>query len=116
MEDTEEIENKKPVPKTDYTGGWGLVLLEVLWIFLVHNLYPVFSMEMWGSEKGSFMFSETNFYIYLALILLPPTLYNVLRFISRRRKQLPIIRYIVAQVIVLILLAAIIYGSFSWDF
>jgi len=116
MENPEENLPKQPAPKTDYTGGWGLILLEVLWIFIVHNLYPVFSLWMWGAEKGSFTFAETNFYIYLALILVPPTLYNVFRFIYRRKKQLPVARYIVAEVLVLILLVAIIYGSFSWDF
>ncbi|MEL1245206.1 hypothetical protein AAEO56_13095 [Flavobacterium sp. DGU11] len=116
MENPEETEQKKPVAKTDYMGGWGILLLEVAWIFIVHHLYPVFSMEMWGAGKGSFMFSDTNFYIYLALILIPPTLLNIFRFVSRRKKQLPVGRYITAEVVVLIVFTAIIFGSFSWDF
>lgn len=116
MEKQEETEPKKPAQKTDYTGGWGILLLEVAWIFIVHNFYPVFSMMAFGEGDNSFTYTKENFYIYLALIFLPPTLLNILRFISRRKKQLPVGRYITAQVIVLIVFVAIIQGSFSWDF
>jgi hypothetical protein len=116
MEDTEEIENKKPVPKSDLAGGWGILLLEVAWIFFVHNFYPVFCMRFFGDGPDSFMYTMANFYIYLGLILLPPTLLNTLRFIFQRKKQQLIGRYITAQVVVLIVFAAIIWGSFSWDF
>ena len=113
----EQAQNEQVISKKeDYTGGWGILLLEVFWIFIVHHLYPVFSVWAWGMEKGSFTFTQTNFYIYLALIVLPPTFLNILKFIRQHKKQQPIGRYITAQVVVLIVFTAIIFGSFSWDF
>ncbi|RZJ63668.1 MAG: hypothetical protein EOO45_20605 [Flavobacterium sp.] len=116
MEAPQESEQKKPATKTDYAGGWGIVLLEVAWIFVVHNFYPVFSIWAFGTGTGSFLYSTDNLNIYLGLVLLPPTLLNVARFIIRRKARLPTARFIVAQVIVIILFIAILQGSVSWDF
>lgn len=119
MENPKEEQVQSPPEvkkKEDYAGGWGILLLEVFWIFVVHHLYPVFSIRVWGLEKDSFTFTQANFYIYLALIVLPPTFLNVFKFIKQRKKQQPIGRYITAQVVVLIVFTAIIFGSFSWDF
>lgn len=116
MENTEEAGQEKKAVKTDYAGGWGILLIEVLWIFIVHNFYPVFSMEVYGDGSGSFMYTLTNFCIYLGLILTPPTVLNVVRFVSRRKKGLPIGRYITAQLVVMIVFTAIVFGTFSWDF
>ncbi len=113
----EQAESKPEIrKKEDYVGGWGIILLEVVWIFIVHNFYPVFSMEAFGDAAGSFMFTMTNFYIYLGLILIPPTLLNIIKLVSKRKTQQPIGRYITAQVVVFIVFTAIIFGSFSWDF
>lgn len=90
--------------KFDFLHFLKIIFFEFLYCFVIYYCYAVFSMLFFGEGASSFMYSITNGFIYLGLIILPPTAFNLYNFFnSFRNKQLSKSKnYILSQTILAI--------------
>ena len=66
--------------KFDFLHFIKITLLEVLYCLTAYYCYAIFSMLLFGEGANSFMYTVTNGIIYLGLIILPPTIFNLYKF------------------------------------
>lgn len=93
-----------------------IFIIEVAYFSFIFFEYAIFSMLFFGEGENSFMYSKANGIIFLLLLIVPPSLFNLyfygkLRMLKSKRQ----INFLIIQVIMLLMffLAWYILG---WDF
>ncbi len=66
--------------KFDFLHFLKIILIEFIFIVTIYYCYAIFSMLFFGEGASSFMYSKTNTFIYLGLIILPPIIFNIVKF------------------------------------
>ena len=87
-----------------------IISIEFLYCLTIYFGYAIFSMLFFGEGANSFMYSASNGFIYLGLIFLPPTIFNLYKFVKHykngqlsKSKNYFLIQIILAFAFVLIL-------------
>jgi len=90
-----------------------ITLIEVAYFYLIEIGYAVFSMMMFGEGANSFMYSEANGVIYVCLMIVPPTILNIIKvkkyWKSNNSKN---INYLIAEGLMIGLTAYFVVNSY----
>ncbi len=81
-----------------------VAIIEAIYCFTIYYGYAIFSMLVFGEGANSFMYTVTNGLIYLGLIILPPTIFNVYKLLKHNKFGLlsKAKQYLFAQIILTI--------------
>lgn len=63
--------------KFNFSHFLKITIIEIAYFYLIKVGYAVFSMLMFGEGANSFMYSNTNGIIYVCLMIVPQTIFNV---------------------------------------
>lgn len=73
--------------KFDFLHFVKIIFIELFYCVVIYFFYAFFSFLMFGESANSFMYSKTNDIIYLSLIILPPTIFNIYQFLKHIKQQ-----------------------------
>jgi hypothetical protein len=66
-----------------------VIFRELIYFIAIYFGYVIFSMLYFGEGNNSFMYSTTNNFIYLGLMVIPPIIFNLYKFFKyKKTKQL----------------------------
>ena len=90
-----------------------IIAIEVAYFYLVEIGYAIFSMLMFGEGANSFMYSDANGKIYVGLMIVPQTLFNIYKakkyWKSCRPKS---INYLLVEVLMIVLTVYFVVNNF----
>lgn len=90
-----------------------ITLIEVAYFYLIEIGYAVFSMMTFGEGANSFMYSEANGVIYVCLMIVPPTILNMIKAKKYWKSNNPKSRnYVVAEILMIGLTAYFVINSY----
>ncbi len=78
-----------------------IFLFETAYVILAYFGYYIFSLLYFGEGQGSFAYTLANSVIYVGLLILPPTVFNVFKLISYSKKAISVKvkSYIIVQLL-----------------
>lgn len=87
--------------RLEFSHLFKVFILESIYCMSIYYCYAIFSMLIFGEGSNSFMYTITNGFIYLGLIILPPTILNIYKLINHYKNGLisKSKSYLVTQVI-----------------
>ncbi|WP_188618044.1 hypothetical protein [Cloacibacterium rupense] len=98
--------------KINFLHLFKITLVEVAYFYLIEIGYAVFSMMMFGEGANSFMYLGANGVIYVCLMILPPTILNVIKSKKYWKSDNPkSINYLVAEALMIGLTAYFVINS-----
>ena len=68
------------VSKLDFFHLVKTIFAEAIYCLAIFYCYAIFSMLFFGEGANSFMYTPSNGFIYLGLIILPPSILNFYKF------------------------------------
>ena len=57
-----------------------LIIVGIIYCATTYYGYAIFSMLFFGESATSFMYTKMNSFIYIGLIIIPPTIFNLNQF------------------------------------
>nr|WP_288837854.1 hypothetical protein [uncultured Flavobacterium sp.] len=90
--------------KFDFLHFSKVAIAEAIYCSTIYFGYAIFSMLFFGEGANSFMYTVTNGLIYLGLIILPPTIFNLYKSLNNYKVGLfsKAKNYILTQIILTI--------------
>jgi hypothetical protein len=81
-----------------------ILLFETGYISLTFFGYYILSLLYFGEGSGSFAYSLTNSIVYVGLLIVPPTVFNIFKLMSYTKKDIPhkVKAYILAQLLLIV--------------
>lgn len=90
-----------------------IIAIEIAYFYLIEIGYAIFSMLMFGEGENSFMYTDKNGVIYVCLMIVPPTTFNIYKAKKYWKKnQSKSINYLLAEIIMIALTAYFVANSY----
>lgn len=82
-----------------------IILIELVYWGLIFVGYPLFVMIFFGEGEGAFMYTKVSDSIYLFLFIGPPTIFNIIKYLSNRKAHqvLRVRGYLIIEALLIIL-------------
>jgi hypothetical protein len=90
-----------------------IITVEIAYFYLVKFSYPVFSMLMFGAGANSFMYSNANGVIFVGLMIVPQTIFNIYKAKKYRENYRPkSVNYLLVEFLMIILTLNFVVNEF----
>ncbi|MCL9807445.1 hypothetical protein NAT51_18100 [Flavobacterium amniphilum] len=81
-----------------------IITVKIAYFYCYKINYPLFSMIAFGEGASSFMYSDANAVFYACVLLVPPTILNLIKIKTYRNTNKPkCINYLIAEVLLIVL-------------
>ncbi len=90
-----------------------IIVVEVAYFYLIEVGYAVFSMIMFGEGANSFMYSNSNGIIYVGLMIVPQTIFNIYKVKKYWKSYRPkSVNYLLVEILMIILTLNFVVNTF----
>ena len=90
-----------------------IISVEVAYFYLIETGYAVFSMLMFGEGANSFMYSNSNGMIYVGLMIVPQSIFNIYKAKKYWKSYRPkSVNYLLVEILMIVLTINFVVNSF----